>query len=394
MKDKFFLILSPSEWSDNAVSNMQISSILSKDYEVVYVETIGTRIPKISEWRRIFTRINKFFFSKKTKTSKGLDPLNVKIISPLAIPYHGNFIINKINIILISLQLKKFIKKNNKIYIWSFSPIWENFIETLGPNFRIFHCVDALNTYDSSKKYQTLLEKSLKFSDLIFTPGVLLEKELKEYNSNTFLVGHGCGQNHIEHKFKSLPEDIKNLNQDKKIVVYAGTLANWVDYDLLDYLCKSNKEVIFLIIGYIHSLAPIEKVNNFLKNSNVIHVGYKNYEELPAYYSVASVGIIPYQSDNRHIIYSTPTKFLDYFSAGLQTISTNFPAAHEYDDDFVKIGNSYEDFSKLLKEQLLNLSNSSSEKIKKYAEENSWDNQVQKMLNIIEKVENTKQSTK
>lgn len=221
----------------------------------------------------------------------------------------------------------------------------------------------------------------------------MLEKELKEYNSNTFLVGHGCGHNHIEHKFKSLPEDIKNLNQDKKIVVYAGTLANWVDYDLFDYLCNSNKEIIFLIIGYIHPLAPIEKVNNFLKNSNVIHVGYKNYEELPAYYSVASLGIIPYQSDNQHIVYSTPTKFLDYFSAGLQTISTNFPAAHEYDGDYVKIANSYEEFSKLIKEQLLNQSSSSSEKIKKYAKENSWDNQVQKMLNIIEKVENTKQFT-
>jgi len=175
--------------------------------------------------------------------------------------------------------------------------------------------------------------------------------------------------------------------------VYAGTLANWVDYDLFDYLCNSNKEIIFLIIGYIHPLAPIEKVNNFLKNSNVIHVGYKNYEELPAYYSVASLGIIPYQSDNQHIVYSTPTKFLDYFSAGLQTISTNFPAAHEYDGDYVKIANSYEEFSKLIKEQLLNQSSSSSEKIKKYAKENSWDNQVQKMLNIIEKVENTKQFT-
>ena len=61
MKDNFFLILSPSEWSDNAVSNMQISAILSKNNKVVYVETIGTRLPKISEWRRVVGRILNFF---------------------------------------------------------------------------------------------------------------------------------------------------------------------------------------------------------------------------------------------------------------------------------------------------------------------------------------------
>ena len=74
MNDKFFfLVLSPSEWSDNAVSNMQISAILSKNNDVVYVETIGTRIPKFSEWRRVISRLyNSLFKSKKKVKEKGL----------------------------------------------------------------------------------------------------------------------------------------------------------------------------------------------------------------------------------------------------------------------------------------------------------------------------------
>ncbi len=390
MKNNFFLILSPSEWSDNAVSNMQISAILSKNNKVVYVETIGTRLPKISEWRRVIGRILNFFMNNKIKkNTKGLDPLNVKIISPLAIPFHKSNFINKVNVFLIRFQLRKFLKTKEKIYIWSFSPIWENFINTIPNKFRIFHCVDALHTYDDTHNYQSLFYEALKKSDVVFTPGILLEQELIKHNSKTYMIGHGCGPKHLEpNNSNKIPEDIKNLQLNKKIVVYAGTLANWVDYKLLNYLASSNHEITFLIIGYIHPLAPIDEIKEFLENKNVIHLGYKNYDDLPSYYAVSSLGIIPYQSQNEHIQYSTPTKFFDYFSAGLQTVSTDFPAAHVYDEEFVKIAESKEEFLDMIESALIDLNADRSLRIKEYAKEHSWDNQVKKMCKIINQVEN------
>ena len=390
MNDKFFLVLSPSEWSDNAVSNMQISAILSKNNDVVYVETIGTRIPKFSEWRRVISRLyNSLFKSKKKGQRKGLNPINVKIVSPLALPYHNNSIVNKINVFLINKQLKNFIPKNKKIYVWSFSPIWENFINTIPNKFRIFHCVDALHTYDDSDNYKNLFYKSLKESNIVFTPGILLAKELKQHNRKTYIIGHGCGSKHLESKNSNqIPEDIKNFQLTKKTVVYAGTLANWVDYDLLNYLASSNDEITFLIIGYIHPLAPIDKIKEFLKHKNVIHLGYKNYDDLPLYYAISSLGIIPYQSQNEHIQYSTPTKFFDYFSSGLQTVSTDFPAAHAYDKEFVKVAKSKEEFLEMIENALIDLDMDRSIEIKEYAKKNSWENQVKKMCEIIDQVEN------
>ena len=97
MKNKLInediIILSPSEWSDNAVSNMHISSNLSLYNNVVYLETIGGRFPKISEFGRVIYRLLNFFgFKKKEKINKGLNPKNVKIYSPLIIPIlNSNF---------------------------------------------------------------------------------------------------------------------------------------------------------------------------------------------------------------------------------------------------------------------------------------------------------------
>ena len=112
---------------------------------------------------KVISRLyNSLFKSKKKGQRKGLNPINVKIVSPLALPYHNNSIVNKINVFLINKQLKNFIPKNKKIYVWSFSPIWENFINTIPNKFRIFHCVDALHTYDDSDNYKNLFYKSLK----------------------------------------------------------------------------------------------------------------------------------------------------------------------------------------------------------------------------------------
>ena len=54
LSNQNILVLSPSEWSDNAVSNMHISSKLSLDNNVIYFETIGGRFPKFSELGRVF----------------------------------------------------------------------------------------------------------------------------------------------------------------------------------------------------------------------------------------------------------------------------------------------------------------------------------------------------
>tara|TARA_B100001093_G_scaffold519023_1_gene606052 strand:- start:1162 stop:2343 length:1182 start_codon:yes stop_codon:yes gene_type:complete len=384
LRDKTIFVFSGSDWNDNAVSNMQISAILSKYNKLVYIETIGRRLPRLSEYKRVFRRVKAIFFKEDNKKKQGLDPINVTIVKPIAIPYHGNFIIDGLNKLLIFIQIRKYLPNNPKqeLYTWTFSPLWQPFIKSLTKRFQIFHCVDALNTYDNSDFYLSLLNESIKTSDVVFTPGVLLEKDLKKKNDKTFLVGHGCGEELIKINSQiNIPIEINN--EKRSILVYAGTLANWVDYELLENLADSNNEILILLIGYIHALAPIDKVQSLLKKQNVLHVGYKNYEDLPSFYSKSHIGIVPYQSNNEHIQYSTPTKFLDYFSAGLKVVTTNFPAAHVYNDDFVKIANSSDDFAEKV-QILLNEDKNNVEEIKNFALANTWEKKVEELCSIIE----------
>ena len=85
-------------------------------------------------------------------------------------------------------------KKNEfkNIIIWCFSPRWNPIIDNLKYKSLIFHCVDALNTYDKSSKFKYQFDRILKKSDLVITPGSLLFRELKKIKTNIIRFPHGC----------------------------------------------------------------------------------------------------------------------------------------------------------------------------------------------------------
>ena len=145
----------------------------------------------------------------------------------------------------------------------------------------------------------------------------MLFRELKKIKNNIIRVPHGCDDRYSKKFLKKVEVEVENLKSIKKPrAIYVGTLANWIDYDLLIHSVQSNKNVSFIIIGYVHALAPKDKVEELLNCTNVFHLGYKKFEELPKYINASDVCLVPYDQNNLHIQYSTPTKFLDYLATG------------------------------------------------------------------------------
>ncbi len=384
LNGKSILIMSPSEWGDNAVSNMQIAALLSESNTVVYIETIGGRMPHIKEFGRVLRRIKSFFVGTKVRRSrKGLDPRNTSIVSPLAIPLHRNTFISWLNNLVLTWQVRYILGrlKITKPIIWSFSPRWESVINKIDHELLIFHCVDGLHTYDASDVFRQQFERVVRKANLVITPGVLLERELKALNSATYRIGHGCGIEHLRSSNISLlPNDIMVIPEPRAI--YAGTLANWVDYKLLTEVAIQLPKISFVLIGYIHALAPREQVDALISLNNVFHLGYKNFDELPSYYQGAAVGLVPYEANNEHIQYSTPTKFLDYCAAGLPAVSTRYPAA-EAMGNLVLCATTSGEFVAAIKQAIAEDSKVEAQRRREYATNHTWERQVEMMSERI-----------
>jgi len=389
LENRDVLVLSPSEWKDNAVSNMHISAILSENNRVGYVETMGGRMPRWSEVGRVWARLKRMIGSASTARGnrQGLDPRNVQILTPFAIPIHGNWLVDRVNQKLLVVQIRRFLSRlgMRRPLIWSFSPRWESVVANLAHDLSIFHCVDALSTYDTSPSFRSQFERTVKQADLVFTPGILLEQELRQLNPSTFRIGHGCGQEHLDYKGDgSRPEDIGAVSSP--YVIYAGTLANWIDYELLTQAAEALPKVSFVLIGYVHAFAPKALVERLVGLDNVHSIGYKNYSELPRYYEHASVGIIPYMANNEHIQYSTPTKILDYLAAGLPVVSTRFPASESM-QPMITCVSSAEEFISAVVWLLETQSEQSLVARRQFAIDNSWEAQVGKMCHHITEFE-------
>lgn len=376
--------MSPSEWGDNAVSNMQIAALLSEANTVAYIETMGGRMPRISELGRVFRRLKSFFAGAKAKRSKkGLDPRNTHIVSPLAIPLHGYKLVSRLNTLILTWQVRRVLKrlKMSKPIIWSFSPRWEPVIRKIEHELLVFHCVDGLHTYDPSNAFRQQFERTVREADVVFTPGVLLERELRPLNPATYRIGHGCGAEHLAYSDNgTLPMDLVDIPEPRAI--YAGTLANWVDYPLLFEVARRLPKVSFVLIGYIHALAPRDQVGMLISLPNVFHLGYKNFDDLPPYYRGAAVGLVPYQADNEHIQYSTPTKFLDYCAAGLPTVSTRYPAAESM-GDIATCATTPDEFVAAIGQAIADSSQEAAQRRREYARDHTWERQVAKMSERI-----------
>lgn len=384
LQGKNILILSPSEWGDNAVSNMQIAALLSEFNTVAYIETMGGRLPRLSEVGRVFRRLKFFIIGMKTdQSNRGLDPHKTNIVSPLAIPFHGSKIISYFNTWILTWQIRRAMNRleMTRPIIWSFSPRWEAVASKIDHEILIFHCVDSLHTYDNSEAFKRQYERTVRGASLVFTPGVLLERELSLLNSATYRIGHGCGSDHLALPCDdTVPADMVNIPEPRAI--YAGTLANWLDYELLEEVARRLPFVSFVLIGYIHALVPHIKIETLNSLRNVFLLGYKNFDELPRYYRGAVIGLVPYQAENEHIRYSTPTKFLDYCAAGLPIVSTRYPAAESM-GKIVACATTPDEFVAEINKALANNSPKVALAQKEFGRSHTWEQQVSKMCEQI-----------
>ena len=101
------------------------------------------------------------------------------------------------------------------------------------------------------------------------------------------------------------------------VVGYHGTLGDWLDFDLLEWLATRRPAWTFVLIGPNGT----RRGGRFFSLPNVLRPGPVAYAELPAHTAHFDVGIVPFELNEvtRHV---HPIKALEYLAAGLPTVSS------------------------------------------------------------------------
>jgi glycosyltransferase involved in cell wall biosynthesis len=226
--------------------------------------------------------------------------------------------------------------------------MWPNNIKhvnTLPHSFLIYDVMDELELLDlDTKVRERQHEDLLNISDLItVSSDNLLANIPNEYREKVLLVNNGVSSEFINlvQKDSAIPYELKDL-QKSTVVGYYGAIAEWMDFDLLEFLLQECQNIFFVIIGPISQnvSSRIEFLIN--TNKNILVLPEKKHLDLIPYLNRFDVCMIPFVK-NKLTDSISPVKLFEYFASEKPVISTAINEVYKYDD--IYIANNHEEFS-------------------------------------------------
>lgn len=258
----------------------------------------------------------------------------------------------------------------------------------------VFYDFDALPTHpikishivDLNQDFQT--KTASRTADLCFCTTESIKSRLIKYNQWVFKINHGfCGHS-LEERHPFLPggQKIKAL--------YAGNLGMpYIDWRLLENVVRQSPHVDFIFVGpdptFDQSMTDIAASRNeVLSRPNVFLLGRVESGALQGYYAQADLLLVAYQ-EKYHKEQANPHKMMEYLGSGKVVVASFTSEYLELSEQGLILMSVENDkypvlFSRAVEELTFWNSASFIQARKKYAMENSYDKQIDRIQCIME----------
>lgn len=374
LKDENILCFAGEDWwFHNPHSNYHLMCEFAKTNKVLFVNSIGIRVPSTQDkmfLKRVMNKLKSMFkFLKKAGPA-------LWVFTPIALPpFQGKEKwIERFNLFILKAQfyfVMKFLGFKRPV-LWVTSPSARDialYLNKKDGKALVYYCVDNVSMYPGvNRDFILEREKDLhKNANLaIFVSHKLLE-ERKNLNPNTRFLGHGVDFEHFARcRDAALPEPADMASFPRPVVGYIGEILG-SDFELIRYLASQNPGFSFIFIGQ-----PYDDVEAFDFPPNVHFLGKRPYETLPQYLKSMDCLCLYYRTDDAYNNYRNPKKLLEYLSTGKPVVSV---AIHEMEffKEYAYVAKNVEEFDRLLKKAV---SENSPELVKKrmdFAKAQTWD---------------------
>ena len=315
------------DWDDTPTSNHHVLRELAKSRRVLWLNSVATRTPNLSNGRDLGRVMRKL-----REAVRG--PRNVEndlwVFTPLVLPLPHSATARRLNRLILRATIRglRTRLRMGDFQLWTFLPSVADYVGTLGESLAVYYCVDewSMFSYIDTRGMVGTERALLERVDCVFAVNEALAQRKREVNPETHVACHGVDQHLFSRALEGeieIPADLAELPEP--VVGFAGTLQDWVDVELITEVARRRPEWSIALVGRVLiDPAPLERLPN-------VHVlGARPYEQLPAYYKGFGVGIIPYRVSEQ-LPFRNPLKLREYLSAGLPVVSTAVPEVHHYD---------------------------------------------------------------
>jgi glycosyltransferase involved in cell wall biosynthesis len=330
------LIVFGEDWGRHPSSTQHIIRELAKDRDVIWVNSIGLRRPKISfsDLSRMAMKLGNLIAGRvKQKTVS--KPERMTIVEPIAIPMPGNSVAARINRAVMGNKLRSVMRQRNMTspVLWASLPTAVDLLGELGERAVVYYCGDEFGALAGVDHDPVLkCEKELADSaDIVFAASKkLVDKFARE---KTRLLPHG-----VDVELFSVPvKRADDMPDTGKVAGFYGSLSEWLDQDLIARCALQLPDWSFVFVG--DERTELSRLKDI---PNVHLLGPRAHNELPGYVQHWDVSLMPF-IDNEQIRACNPLKLREYMAAGSPIVTTPFPALDEY-KDLVTIATSADQF--------------------------------------------------
>ncbi len=193
-------------------------------------------------------------------------------------------------------------------------------------------------------------------------------------NPNVYLVPNGCDYDHFANFIHGRPAEIADLTGP--IIGYIGVVATWVDVELITRVADTYPDSNIVVVG------PLYNVTDVPTRPNIHWLGFKPYEQLPAFAQSFDVGLIPFRASSMTEAVN-PIKMWEYMATGMPIVTTNLPEARRY-EDYVFIAATDDEFIYHVGQAIAEDAPHKRSQRMTLAYENSWRIRASTIISIIE----------
>jgi glycosyltransferase involved in cell wall biosynthesis len=309
------------DWSEDPTSNNHVMRLLARRNNVLWLNSIGLRRPKLSDRGDLGKMA-----SKLRAFARGPVQIDERmwVFTPLVVPLPNSAWAGAINQQILRYSLRWLRRRlgMSRYQLWTFLPNVVEHLGALDPSLVVYYCTDEFSqfSYLDKEKVSRWDSELCRRADVVFTTANPLLEKRKPLNPETHLALHGVDH---EHFAQALREETKVAPElaglTKPVLGFFGLIHDWIDLDLIAYVAQQRPSWSIVLIG--KPAVDISRLQNF---SNVRLLGRRPYADLPRFCKGFSVGLLPFAINEltRNV---NPIKMREYLSAGLPVVSTDLP---------------------------------------------------------------------
>ncbi len=317
----FSVVYFGNDWfAENRTSSHHIARRLGTVVPVLYIESPGSRAPQKSarDLRKLWRKLARAM-APPEKVAK-----NFHVATIPQIPFRKLPGMDRLNIWLGVFLARRAMRRLGfkRRISWFVVPHPGPLAKRLGESLTVYYCIDDYASYPGMdvEAIQALDDDLTRRADVVFVAPRALVEPKRLLNRNVYFSPHGVDFEmfaRANDPGTEVAEEARGLKHP--VIGYFGTIGEFVDFDLLEYLAQSRPEWTFLFVGF-----PAADVSRLKKYPNVVFVGPKPYETLPQWAKAFDVAIYPHQV-NRQTRHSNPLKLREYLATGKPVVSVVTP---------------------------------------------------------------------